>query len=116
MRNGGLPPAHLPSPPHFNHVANILADLADLKAIVSKYATRARLEDERRRQQLLDEQAACARQEAAIACARQEAAAARDPPGRASQDAYDAYDDYDDYDNEYDDDKYDEYNDKEYNE
>jgi hypothetical protein len=67
---------------------------------------------------------ACARQEAADAHASQEAAAARDPPGRASQDKDDKYDEYkDEYDDEIDDkkdeddndeyeDKYDEYEDE----
>ncbi len=100
MRNGGLPPAHLPSSPHYDPVAAILSNL---KAIVSnaiialaekatrcqqllnKHAACAR-QRATRRQQLLNEQAACARQEAArrqqlldeqAARARQEAAATR---------------------------------------
>jgi hypothetical protein len=35
MRNGGLPPAHLPSSPHSNPVAAIVSDLKFVAAIVS---------------------------------------------------------------------------------
>jgi hypothetical protein len=78
-----------------NHVKNLKADMAEMRAILSAFAACART-----------------RQEAADARARQEAVAARDPPGRASQnDEYDDnYDEYDDDYNKYDDD-YDEYND-----
>jgi hypothetical protein len=68
--------------------------------------------DERHRQQLLEEQAACTRQKAAAACARQEAAAAlarqeaarvSDAIARASQDNDDENNDEYDNDDEYDD-------------
>ncbi len=65
MRNGGLPPAHLPFSPHSDPVVAI----ANLKAIVSD-AIAASAEKSACRQQLLDEQAARARQEAAVARTR----------------------------------------------
>ncbi len=117
MRNSGLPPTHLPSPPHFKDVANIVADL---KAFVSEYPARARQEDARC-QQLLAKQAnivdilKAIRQEVAAARARLEAACVSDAIACARQDdKYDNNDEYnddDEYDNndEYDDD--DEYND-----
>ena len=66
MRNGGLPPAYLPYSPHPDPVAAI----AKPKAIVSDAIACNRQEAAHRIQQLLDEQAARARQEAAVACAR----------------------------------------------
>ncbi len=56
----------------FAHLQQLLAEEA-AQARQEAAAACARQEDERRRQQLLDKQAACARQEAAAARARQEA-------------------------------------------
>jgi hypothetical protein len=85
-----------------NHVENFKADMAEVRAIVSAY--KADLAEMRA---IVSAYAARARacQEAADTRARQEAVAARDPPGRASQN-----DEYDDDKDEYDDDK-DEYDD-----
>jgi hypothetical protein len=72
----------LPSSPHFDDVANIVADL---KAFVSDAIARARQEDAQS-QQLLAKQAARARQdEAAAARTRQEAAFVSDAIARARQ-------------------------------
>ncbi len=78
MRNGGLPPAHLPTSPHSNPVAAILSDL---KAIVSNVIA-ASAEKAACRQKLLDEQAAHACQEAADT-----RACVSDAIARAHQDA-----------------------------
>ncbi len=102
MRNGGLPPAHLPSPPHFKDVADIVADL---KAFVSEYAARAHQEDTQR-QQLLAKQAnivdvlKAIRQEVAAACACLEAACMSDAIARACQDDKYNKDDNNDDNNE----------------
>ncbi len=86
MRNGELPPAHLPSSPHSDPVAAI----ANLKAIVSnaiaasaKKAIARRHKVDVREKALANEankqrrhEAARARQEAAATCACQEVAAA----------------------------------------
>ena len=70
MRNGGLPPAHLPTSPHSNPVATIVSDL---KAIVSN-AIAASAEKAARCQEFLNKQAARTPHEAAAARAHQEAA------------------------------------------
>jgi hypothetical protein len=72
MRNGGLLPAYLPYSPHPDPVAAI----ANPKAIVSDAIACTRQEASRR-QQLLDEHAARARQEDAAAHARVSDAIAR---------------------------------------
>ncbi len=58
MRNGGLPPAHLPSPPHFGDAANIVAYLkasvSDEIAALTKAITR-RHEANAREKALADE-------------------------------------------------------------
>jgi hypothetical protein len=110
MRNGGLPPAHLPSPPHFGDAAEIVAypkaSMSDKIAALAMAIACPRNADARNKA-LADEANECRCHEAARAL--QETAAAR-----ASQDdsnnKYDDEDKYDDND-EYDDNGNDEYGD-----
>ncbi len=100
MRNGGLQPAHLPSPPYFGDAADIVAYP---KASVSNEITALAMAIACCR-----DADACNKALADEANERRRHDAARDLPGRASQD--DVNDKYDEYD-----DDYDEYND-DYNE
>jgi hypothetical protein len=120
MRNGGLPPAHLPSPPHFGDAADIVAYLkasvfdkiaALTKAIARRHEADAHekaLANEANKQRR--HKAARVFQEAAAARARQEAAITR-----ASQNNDNDYDKIDDDEDKYNGDK-DEYDNNDYDE